>query len=61
MELFGPLLDGMLMNKRLLPVLVRQTAINANRIVRFTQAVRVAHRLSRVGLIVALLTRATGI
>lgn len=34
-QLFGPLLHGMCINKQLLPVLVRQTAINANRYVRY--------------------------
>jgi len=34
-NLFGPLLHGMCVNKRLLPLLVRQTAINANRYVRY--------------------------
>ena len=34
-QLFGPLLHGMCINKTLLPVLVRQTAINANRYVRY--------------------------
>jgi len=33
--LFGPLLHGMAVNKKLLPILVRQTAINANRYVRY--------------------------
>eukprot|EP01094_Clydonella_sp_ATCC50884_P008894 TRINITY_DN1843_c1_g1_i2.p1 TRINITY_DN1843_c1_g1~~TRINITY_DN1843_c1_g1_i2.p1 ORF type:complete len:1500 (-),score=588.09 TRINITY_DN1843_c1_g1_i2:141-4463(-) len=33
--LFGPLLHGMCVNKKLLPILVRQTAINANRYVRY--------------------------
>jgi len=36
-ELFGPLQDGMVVPKRLLPLLVRQTALNANRVVRHTQ------------------------
>ena len=34
-QLFGPLLHGMCVNKQLLPILVRQTAINANRYVRY--------------------------
>jgi hypothetical protein len=39
-DLFGPLLDGMVISKKLLPLLVRQTAINANRTVRYAQPVR---------------------
>jgi len=35
--LFGPLLDGMVIGKRVLSILVRQTAMIANRIVRYTQ------------------------
>eukprot|EP01102_Stenamoeba_stenopodia_P015219 TRINITY_DN516_c0_g1_i1.p1 TRINITY_DN516_c0_g1~~TRINITY_DN516_c0_g1_i1.p1 ORF type:complete len:1485 (+),score=330.88 TRINITY_DN516_c0_g1_i1:382-4836(+) len=34
-HLFGPLIHGMCINKKLLPILVRQTAINANRYVRY--------------------------
>ena len=34
-QLFGPLLHGMCVNKKILPILVRQTAINANRYVRY--------------------------
>jgi len=33
--LFGPLLHGMVVGKKLLPILVRQTAIQANRYVRY--------------------------
>ena len=29
-RLFGPLMDGMIVHKNLLPILVRETAINAN-------------------------------
>lgn len=35
-NLFGPLIHGMCVNKQLLPTLVRQTAINANRYVRYS-------------------------
>jgi len=35
LSLFGPLLDEMVINKQMLPFLVRQTTINANRLVRF--------------------------
>jgi len=34
---FGPICDGMILNKRLLPTLVRQTMINSNRVVRERQ------------------------
>jgi hypothetical protein len=33
--MFGPLIHGMCVSKKLLPILVRQTAINANRYVRY--------------------------
>ena len=36
--LFGPLCDGMVVSKALLPRLVRQTALNANRYVRSNSA-----------------------
>jgi len=36
--MFGPLLDGMVLNSRILSMLVRQSAINANRGVRATQS-----------------------
>jgi hypothetical protein len=36
--LFGPLLDGAIVPAALLPQLVRQTALNANRAVRYNQA-----------------------
>jgi len=35
LNLFGPLLDGMVVRKELLGQLVRQTAMNANRYVRY--------------------------
>jgi len=38
-QIFGPLLHGMCVNKKLLPILVRQTAINANRYVRYNSDV----------------------
>ena len=38
MPLFGPLVDGMIVPAYLLPQLVRQTALNANRAVRYNQA-----------------------
>ena len=37
-QIFGPLLHGMCINKKLLAPLVRQTAINANRYVRYNTA-----------------------
>eukprot|EP01091_Cochliopodium_minus_P009645 TRINITY_DN2415_c1_g4_i3.p1 TRINITY_DN2415_c1_g4~~TRINITY_DN2415_c1_g4_i3.p1 ORF type:complete len:1262 (+),score=390.11 TRINITY_DN2415_c1_g4_i3:647-4432(+) len=36
---FGPVTDGMILNKRLLPILVRQTMINANRVIREGQKI----------------------
>lgn len=36
--LFGPLQDGAIVPAALLPQLVRQTALNANRAVRYNQA-----------------------
>jgi len=48
LTLFGPLLHGMIVNKKILPYLVRQTAINACRSTRSTEGKQYSNRYSLI-------------